>query len=54
MEYGKFWIRNYRAITGPLEVDVARTPLVPIIGVNECGKTTILSAIFAFDCFLTA
>ncbi len=51
MEYGKFWIRNYRAITGPLEVDVARTPLVPIIGVNECGKTTILSAIFAFDCF---
>jgi AAA15 family ATPase/GTPase len=49
MEYEKFIIENYRAITGPLEVNVGKKPLIPIIGVNECGKTTILSAIFAFD-----
>src|SRR4051812_23224109 len=51
MEYKRFWISNYRAISGPLEIDVTRTPLTPIIGVNECGKTTILSGIFAFDSF---
>jgi hypothetical protein len=49
MRYQKFIIRNYRAITGPLEVDVERHGLMPIIGVNESGKTTILNALFAFD-----
>ena len=51
MEYKRFWISNYRAINGPLEIDVAQSPLTPIIGINECGKTTILSALFAFDSF---
>lgn len=49
MQYLKFRIENYRAITKPLEVDVSRHPLIPIIGVNESGKTTILHAIFALD-----
>ena len=51
MEYKRFWISNYRAISGPLEINVTQSRLTPIIGVNECGKTTILSAIFAFDSF---
>jgi predicted ATP-dependent endonuclease of OLD family len=49
MQYRRFIIENYRAISGPLEVNVATSPLIPIIGINECGKTTILNAIFAFD-----
>lgn len=49
MTYQKFIIENYKAIRGPLEVDISRKSLVPIIGVNECGKTTILHAILSFD-----
>src|SRR3954462_14644380 len=49
MKYNKFIIENYRAITKPIVIDVSRNILMPIIGVNECGKTTILHAIFAFD-----
>src|SRR5476651_2156853 len=49
MDYQKFLIRNYKAIVGPLEVNVEKNALIPIIGVNECGKTTILQAIFSFD-----
>src|ERR1044072_2434031 len=49
MDYLKFIISNYRAINGPLVIDVEKNPLIPIIGVNESGKTTILQAIFAFD-----
>jgi len=49
MRYLNFTIRNYRAITGPLTIDVDRQSLTPIIGINESGKTTILHAIFAFD-----
>ena|ERR1700687_263855 len=49
MEYNRFIIENYRAITEPLEINVGSNNLTPIIGVNECGKTTILSGIFAFD-----
>lgn len=49
MRYLKFIINNYRAITGPLEIDLDRKSLIPIIGINESGKTTILQAIFAFD-----
>lgn len=48
MQYNKFIIRNYRAIKGPLEIDL-KNKIVPLVGINECGKTTILQAIFAFD-----
>src|SRR4051812_13723929 len=49
MRYKQFSISHYRGIIGPLIIDVDKNSLVPIIGVNECGKTTILQAIFAFD-----
>lgn len=49
MRFKKFILQNYRAITGPLEIDLEKQSLIPIIGVNECGKTTILHAIFAVD-----
>jgi hypothetical protein len=49
VRYKKFVIRNYRAVSGPLEIRVDKGSLMPIIGVNESGKTTILHAIFAFD-----
>ena len=49
MRYLKFNIQNYRAIDGPMEIDLSKESLFPIIGVNECGKTTILHALFAFD-----
>ena len=48
MQYHKFIIKNYRAIKGPLEIDL-KNKIVPLVGINECGKTTILQAIFAFD-----
>jgi len=51
MKYKKFTIKNYRAIEGPLEIDVHKNSLIPIIGVNECGKTTILHALLTFDHF---
>ena len=51
MHYKRFIIKNYRAIVGPLEIDLANSHLTPIIGVNESGKTTILHAIYAFDSF---
>ena len=49
MKYNKFTIRNYRAIEGPMEINIKKNKLVPLIGTNESGKTTILQAIFAFD-----
>lgn len=49
MKYNKFIIRNYRAIEGPMIIDIKKNKLVPLIGTNESGKTTILQAIFAFD-----
>lgn len=49
MQYEKFIIYHYRAIDGPLEINIGRNSLIPIIGVNECGKTTILNGIFCFD-----
>ena len=49
MTYEYFTIQNYRAIKGPLKIDLASRSLVPLIGLNECGKTTVLQAIFAFD-----
>ncbi len=51
MKYIKFTIKHYKGITGPLEIDLHKASLMPIIGVNECGKTTILQAIFSFDYF---
>src|ERR1700722_18263994 len=51
MKYQKFVISNYRAIVGPMEIDVQKSKLMPIIGINESGKTTILHAVFAFDYF---
>ncbi|MGK7893434.1 MAG: AAA family ATPase, partial [Xenococcus sp. (in: cyanobacteria)] len=51
MKYKKFIINNYRAISSPLEIEVQKRRLTPIIGINECGKSTILQAIFAFDYF---
>lgn len=49
MRYLSFTILQYRAIAQPLFVDIEKQSLVPIIGINECGKTTILHAILAFD-----
>jgi hypothetical protein len=51
MRYQKFVIRNYRAIVGPMEIELHKSRLMPIIGINESGKTTILHAVFAFDYF---
>src|SRR5262245_34603300 len=44
-------IENYRAITGPLVIQVNKPALTPIVGINESGKTTVLHALFAFDSF---
>lgn len=49
MKYNKFIIKHYRAIEGPMEINIKKNKLVPLIGTNESGKTTILQAIFAFD-----
>ncbi|MDO8620818.1 MAG: AAA family ATPase [Candidatus Levybacteria bacterium] len=49
MRYLSFTISDYKAISGNLEVDISKRSLLPIIGINESGKTSILWAIFAFD-----
>jgi predicted ATPase len=49
MKYLSFSISNYRAIESALILDLTKTPLIPLVGLNECGKTTILQAIYAFD-----
>ncbi len=49
MKYKKFIIENYRAIENPITIDIEKDKIVPLIGTNESGKTTILQAIFAFD-----
>ena len=48
MKYLKFTLKDYKAISGELEIDI-RKSLLPIIGINESGKTSILWGIFAFD-----
>ena len=48
MKYDQFEINNYRAIKGPLKISL-KNKIIPLVGINECGKTTILQAIFAFD-----
>ncbi len=47
MRFRKFIIRNYRAVSYA-EVSVGHT-LIPLIGINESGKTSLLQAILAFD-----
>lgn len=49
MQYTSFTIHEYRGITQPIHIDLTKSPIIPLIGVNECGKTTILQAIFALD-----
>jgi len=48
MRYKSFTISNYRAIKSPFTVDLTKR-IIPFVGVNECGKTTILQAILCFD-----
>jgi predicted ATP-dependent endonuclease of OLD family len=47
MKFKKFIIENYQAIE-KTEV-VLNDNLIPIIGINEYGKTTVLKAILSFD-----
>lgn len=49
MKYLSFEISGYRGITNPMIINLANNPLLPLIGINECGKTTILQAIYCFD-----
>jgi predicted ATP-dependent endonuclease of OLD family len=49
MHYKAFHIDRYKGITKRITIPIDSHPLMPIIGVNECGKTTILNGIFAFD-----
>jgi predicted ATPase len=50
MKYKKFILSKYKSISKPITIDF-KCGLIPIIGENECGKTTILKGIFAFDYF---
>jgi predicted ATP-dependent endonuclease of OLD family len=47
MKYKKFKIHKYKAIEN-VEISL-RNNLIPIIGINESGKTSILYAILSFD-----
>ena len=47
MKFRKFIIKNYKAID-MVEVDIKEN-VIPLIGVNESGKTSILQGILAFD-----
>lgn len=47
MRYKKFIIENYKAIE-KVEIDVNKE-IIPPIGINESGKTSILQGILAFD-----
>lgn len=49
MEIKKFIIHSYKAIEKDLVVDLSQNNVLALIGLNECGKTTILKAITAFD-----
>jgi predicted ATP-dependent endonuclease of OLD family len=49
MKYKKFTIKNYKAIREKIEIDLSKRSLLPIVGINECGKTSILKSILAFD-----
>lgn len=47
MLYQKFIIQKYKALSN-VEVNLKHN-LIPIIGINESGKTSVLQAILAFD-----
>lgn len=47
MQYVSFHIENYKAIEC-IDVPISRN-VIPLIGINESGKTSILHAILAFD-----
>lgn len=47
MKYKRFLLKNYKAIEN-VEVNLSRN-VIPLIGVNESGKTSILHGILAFD-----
>ncbi|MEM6366215.1 MAG: AAA family ATPase, partial [Planctomycetota bacterium] len=49
MRYRSFRIVEYRGIQDPIEFDLRKESIFPLVGVNECGKTTILEALLAFD-----
>ena len=49
MEFLSFTISNYRAITDQIKITLKDKGLIPLVGINECGKTTILQSIFSFD-----
>lgn len=47
MEYRRFEVEKYKAVkNAPIKVG---TQPIPVIGLNESGKTTILEGIFRFD-----
>lgn len=48
MKYKSFRIKNYKAIKD-LIIEVDKPKLIPIIGLNETGKSSILQAMFSFD-----
>src|SRR5688572_16560995 len=49
MRYLEFQIERYRSIDDPIVVDIENNQLLPIVGLNESVKTSILEAIFALD-----
>lgn len=49
MKYSRFNIHSYKGIKSLVSLDLSKNSLIPIIGVNECGKTTILEALLCFD-----
>ncbi len=49
MKYKSLTIHEYRGIQEPVTFNLEKESIFPIIGVNECGKTTALQAILAFD-----
>jgi predicted ATPase len=51
MRYKSFRIRGYKGIKKNMIIDLEKGSLIPLIGINECGKTTVLEAIFSFDRF---
>ena len=49
MKYKKFMIQEYRGIQRPIQFDLSKESIYPLVGINECGKTTILEALLSFD-----
>lgn len=49
VRYLEFSIERYRSIDDPITINIDKHPFLPIVGLNESGKTTILEAIFAVD-----